>query len=178
MKKEELRVIPKKNYIILGVVILFTLFLVYYFYMWFDAYKETKINMPILDKYMDVINYNELEDYLIENPNTIIYVSVLEDEKIREFEKKFKVSLKSNEIEKEILYLDITDDIKDKNIKNDMESRYTINSQSITDVPSILVIEDGILKSIYSIEDNDYSIDEVKLFINNVYFSTEDDLNG
>lgn len=178
MKKEELRVIPKKNYIILGVVILFTLFLVYYFYMWFDAYKETKINMPILDKYMDVINYNELEDYLIENPNTIIYVSVLEDEKIREFEKKFKVSLKSNEIEKEILYLDITDDIKDKNIKNDMESRYTINSQSITDVPSILVIEDGILKSIYSIEDNDYSIDKVKLFINNVYFSTEDDLNG
>ena len=32
--KEELRVIPKKNYFILGVVLLLTVLAVYYFYMW------------------------------------------------------------------------------------------------------------------------------------------------
>ena len=50
--------------------------------MWVDVYKESKINIPILDKYMTVINYNELDNYIVENPDTIIYVSVLEDEKI------------------------------------------------------------------------------------------------
>jgi len=176
MKKEELRVIPKKNYIILGVVFIVTIFILYYFYMWFDAYKETKINMPILDKYMEVINYNELEDYLIENPNTLIYVSVLEDNEIREFEKKFKNSLRSNKIDRDILYLDITSDIMDRDKKNDMESKYTFNSYSIISVPSILVIENGMLKNIYSIKDNDYDIDKVELFINNIYFSNEDDV--
>ena len=32
---------------------------------------------------MTVINYNELDNYLVENPNTIVYVSVLEDETMR-----------------------------------------------------------------------------------------------
>ena len=84
MKKEELRTIPTKNYIILGVVILVSILLLYYLYLWFDNYNETKLNMPILDKYMEVINYNELSDYLVENPDAIIYVSVLENSNIRE----------------------------------------------------------------------------------------------
>ena len=176
MKNEKLRVIPKKNYIILGIVILITLCLLYYFYMWVDAYNETRLNRPILNKYMEVINYNELEDYLIENPNTLIYVSVLEDNEIREFEKKFKNSLRSNKIDRDILYLDITSDIMDRDKKNDMESKYTFNSYSIISVPSILVIENGMLKNIYSIKDNDYDIDKVELFINNIYFSNEDDV--
>ena len=31
-----------------------------------------------------------LDNYLVENPDTIVYVSVLEDEVIRDFEKEFK----------------------------------------------------------------------------------------
>ena len=74
MNKDNLRVIPIKNYLILGIVIIVTLLLLYYFYMWIDAYNETKLNKPILDKYLEVINYNELDDYLIENQDTIIYI--------------------------------------------------------------------------------------------------------
>ena len=85
--KEELRKVPVKNYIILGIVITVTMLVLYYFYMWVDVYKESKINIPIMDKYMTVINYNELDNYLVENPNTILYVSVLDNEEIRTFEK-------------------------------------------------------------------------------------------
>ena len=31
--------------------------------MWVNIYNESKINKPILDKYLDIINYNELNDY-------------------------------------------------------------------------------------------------------------------
>ena len=103
MSKSELRKIPMKNYIILGVVILVTMLILYYFYMWVDVYKESKINIPIMDKYMNVINYNELDNYIVENPDTIVYVSVLEDENIREFEKKFKIKYKNNQINNELL---------------------------------------------------------------------------
>lgn len=173
MKTDELRKIPLKNYIILGVIIVVTLFILNYFYMWVDVYKESKINMPIMDRYMTVINYNELDNYVVENPDTIVYVSVLEDEKIREFEKKLKGKYKSNEIDKEVLYMNITDDVKDKNIKNEMVSKYSVNSLNITKVPCVLVFEDSMLKSIYSVSDNGYDIDRFTIYLNNILLESD-----
>ena len=174
MSKSELRKIPMKNYIILGVVIIFTMLILYYFYMWVDVYKESKINIPIMDKYMTVINYNELDNYIVENPDTIVYVSILEDENIREFEKKFKVKYKNNQIDNEVLYMNITDDIKNNNLKNEMISKYSVNTLNITNVPLIMVFEDGILNSIYSISDNGYDIDKLVVYINNVVLESDD----
>jgi len=173
VKTDELRKIPLKNYIILGVIIVVTLFILNYFYMWVDAYKESKINMPIMDRYMTVINYNELDNYVVENPDTIVYVSVLEDEKIREFEKKLKSKYKSNEIDKEVLYMNITDDLKDKNIKNEMVSKYSVNSLNITKVPCVLVFEDSMLKSIYSVSDNGYDVDRFTIYLNNILLESD-----
>lgn len=178
MDNKTLRVIPKKNYFILGIILVISIILVNYMYMWSLAYKETKLNIPILDKYMEVINYNELDDYLIENQNTIIYVSVLENNQIREFEKKFKNLLKNNMLDKDILYMDITNDIIDSNIKKEMDNKYFINLIKMSDVPTVMVFENGILKSIYSVSENDYDIDRVKQFINSIKFSRDGDING
>lgn len=169
MKNDELRKIPTKNYIILAIVICVTLFILYYFVMWVDVYKESKINIPILDKYMTVINYNELDNYVVENPDSIIYVSVLENEKIREFEKGLKNKYKNKEIDNEILYMNITDDIKKIDV-----SRYEINDLNISDVPCVLLFEDGGLKSIYSISHNGYDIERFKIYINNIELERDD----
>ena len=168
MKKDELRKIPVKNYIILGAVIVVTIFLLYYFYMWVDVYKESKVNIPIMDKYMAVINYNELDNYVVENPDTIVYVSVLENDEIREFEKKFKSKYKNDLIDNDILYMNVTEDISDKSVKDGMVSKYFVNGLNITDVPCVLVFKNGILKSIYSVKDNDYDIDRFTIYINNI----------
>ena len=178
MKKDNLRQIPKRNYFILGVVIIATFLILYYLYMWYDAYKETKLNMRILDNYMEVINYNELDNFLIESPNSIIYVSVLEDETIREFEKKLKKEFKNNKIDKQVLYMDITNDIRDINIKNDMISKYNLNGNNITNVPLFMVIINGKIKMFYSIHDNNYDISSAVNFINNVAEDSLDDTYG
>ena len=175
---EEKRKIPLRNYIILSVIIIATVLLLHYFYRWFEVYNDTKLNRPILDKYMEVINYNELDNYLIENPNTIIYVSVLEDVEIRNFEKKFKEGFKNGEIENNILYLDITNDIKDKKVKEKMKKKYSINSVSILDVPLIMVIDNGELKSINTISSVNYDIEIIKNLINGIVFSEEEKING
>lgn len=168
--KDELRKIPFKNYVFLGVVLVVSMLILYYFYLWVDAYNESKLNKPIMNKYMDVINYNELDTYLIENPDTIIYVSILENKEIRDFEKNFKKLFKKKKINNDILYLDITEDIKNEEIKNELSNKYMINSVSILDVPVIIVIENGNVKSIYSISENNYDVDKVKTFINGIKF--------
>ena len=178
MDKDNLRVIPKKNYVILGIVFLVSILLLYYFYLWVDAYNETKLNKPIMNKYLEVINYNELENYLIESPDAIIYVSVLEDKRIREFEKSFKIVFRKHEIDNNILYLNITDELKDKKKIKEMQSKYYIGNKTICDVPSILVFDNSKLRTIYNIAENDYDVDRVKEFLDNITFSSEDEING
>ena len=175
--KEELRVIPKKNYLILGVVLLLTVLAVYYFYMWNKAYNESKINEPVLDKYMTVINYNELEDYLIENPDTIIYTSILEDKDIRSFENRFKNYIRNDKLDHDVLYMDITSEIKSNNKKNDMMKKYSVEYANILDIPNVMVFENGKLKMIYNIQDNDYDVKKTVEFINSIKINEGDNIN-
>lgn len=165
---KEIKQVPLKNYVILSTIIVVTLLLLYYFCVWVDIYKESKINIPIMDKYMDVINYNELDNYLVENPNAIVYVSILDNEEIRKFEKEFKVQFKDKKVNNKLLYLNITSLLPNKSIMNEMKNKYYVNDLSIVDVPSILVFSLGNLKSIYSIRDNKYSVDNTVEFINSI----------
>lgn len=165
MKKNNEREIPLKNYIILGLVILLTLGLVYYFYLWYITYEESKLNETIMDRYLEVINYNELNDYIVENRNAMIYTSVLEDNNIRKFEIKFKNIVVKNALKDKILYMDMTDIFKNKIKYTELRNSYQINNYNITNVPCILVFKDAKLVDIYSIKDNDYNTDNVLNYI-------------
>ena len=165
MKKNNGREIPLKNYIILGLVVLLTLGLVYYFYLWYITYEESKLNETIMDRYLEVINYNELNDYIVENRNAMIYTSVLEDNNIRKFEIKFKNIVVKNALKDKILYMDMTDIFKDKIKYTELRNSYRINNYNITNVPCILVFKDAKLVDIYSIKDNDYNTDNVLNYI-------------
>ena len=165
MKKNNGREIPLKNYIILGLVVLLTLGLVYYFYLWYITYEESKLNETIMDRYLEVINYNELNDYIVENRNVMIYTSVLEDNNIRKFEIKFKNIVVKNALKDKILYMDMTDIFKDKIKYTELRNSYQINNYNITNVPCILVFKDAKLVDIYSIKDNDYNTDNVLNYI-------------
>ena len=165
MKKNNGREIPLKNYIILGLVVLLTLGLVYYFYLWYITYEESKLNETIMDRYLEVINYNELNDYIVENRNAMIYTSVLENNNIRKFEIKFKNIVVKNALKDKILYMDMTDIFKDKIKYTELRNSYQVNNYNITNVPCILVFKDAKLVDIYSIKDNDYNADNVLNYI-------------
>ena len=165
MKKNNGREIPLKNYIILGLVVLLTLGLVYYFYLWYITYEESKLNETIMDRDLEVINYNELNDYIVENRNAMIYTSVLEDNNIRKFEIKFKNIVVKNALKDKILYMDMTDIFKDKIKYTELRNSYQINNYNITNVPCILVFKDAKLVDIYSIKDNNYNTDNVLNYI-------------
>jgi hypothetical protein len=84
------RKIKLKNYIYLFLVLTVSIGVMVGFYMWHLSYKENVLKTPIMDEYLYSINYNELDNYVMDNGYALIYVSVLEDEGIRNFEEKFK----------------------------------------------------------------------------------------
>ena len=153
MKKE--KEIPLKNYILLSIVLILTIVVVIYFFLWKNTYVKSKLQTPILDDYLLVINYNELNNYLVENKDAIIYVSKLNDESIRLFENKFKNIINKNNLNNKILYLDLTEELKENNIVKEINKKY---GKEMTEVPTIVIIKDGKISSSYNIKENKYNI--------------------
>lgn len=153
MKKE--KEISLKNYILLSIVLILTIVVVIYFFLWKNTYEKSKLQTPILDDYLLVINYNELNNYLVENKDAIIYVSKLNDESIRLFENKFKNIINKNNLNNKILYLDLTEELKENNIVKEINKKY---GKEMTEVPTIVIIKDGKISSSYNIKENKYNI--------------------
>lgn len=153
MKKE--KEIPLKNYILLSIVLILTIVVVIYFFLWKNTYEKSKLQTPILDDYLLVINYNELNNYLVENKDAIIYVSKLNDESIRLFENKFKNIINKNNLNNKILYLDLTEELKENNIVKEINKKY---GKEMTEAPTIVIIKDRKISSSYNIKENKYNI--------------------
>ncbi len=162
---EKQKSIPLKNYILLAAVLTATIILVIYFYMWYSNYQDSRLNTPIIDKYMQVLNYNELSNYLIENKDCVIYTSSLNNEEIRNFEKDFRKLIISNSLQGKIIYLDLTSELDDKNIKKEIKETYQKAEDDMTSVPSIIIFKDRMIDSIYNIQKTDYDINSLEEYL-------------
>lgn len=159
LKKEKIREIPVKNYVYMVVILLATILILFYLYDWYKTYKENELNTGIMNDYLTIINYNELGDYIMENKDAVIYVSVLGDERINKFESSFKNVIMDNELRNSILYLDITNEDREL-----VESRLKIDSN----LPYIVVYTNGNITDIYSIADNGYSTKKIIKYFNRI----------
>lgn len=144
--------VPFKNYIFLSVILIISIILVIYFYMWYSEIEETKFNAPIMDDYLTVINYNEINDYLVENNNVIIYVSVLNNVETRNFEKKFKKIVDDYSLGNVLLYLNLTSE-------NNKVIRDFMNEYNIASLPYVINFKNGKVASLYNISENNYDIE-------------------
>lgn len=159
LKKDKTKKIPVKNYIYLSIIVIASIFIIFYLYRWYDTYRESKLNISIMNNYLSVINYNELDDYIIENKNAIIYVSKLGDEKINKFEKSFKNMVVENDLKNSMLYLDVTNDNFDI-----VKEKLQIN----TSLPCIVVYTNGKITDVYSITNNNYDMKKLNKYLNRI----------
>ena len=107
MKKE--KEIPLKNYILLSIVLILTIVVVIYFFLWKNTYEKSK--------FKNIINKNNLNN--------------------------------------KILYLDLTEELKENNIVKEINKKY---GKEMTEVPTIVIIKDGKISSSYNIKENKYNI--------------------
>lgn len=150
----EERNVSLKNYIILAVILILSVILVIYFYIWYNEFELSKNHTPIMNEYFNVINYNELEEYLIENKNVILYVSVLDDKTTRSFENKLKNVLDDYSFNNDILYMDLTG-IKHN---NDLY-KSIINRYNLVDLPYLIIFNNGNVVDTYNVVDNNYDVE-------------------
>ena len=153
------REIPLKNYIYLVLIVFLTLGILYYLYLWSIEYRKEVTSDSVISSSLQLINYNEVEDYIVENDNVCLYISNKNIE-LKDFENSLKHLIEKYNLERKILYLDITN-----NISND---KYNIGDTYLTGVPKFIYFIDGKLVSSYDIDYNNYKIANIENYLRSI----------
>jgi hypothetical protein len=149
----EKRVIPLKNYLIFAVVAILSFLFVFNLSRW---YRQNKIYSTNLSKVISEVLPSELKDYLTENGTIVIYTSSSSDDKLEVFENEFKQYIVDNQIEKMIIYYDISKD-DNKFFENELKTMLIY--------PNLyLVKEHNFSTKLYS-ESKEITLEEVKTFL-------------
>ncbi len=146
--------IPKKNYFILGIILIISCILVYYINVWYSLYQYEKRGNSPITTYMEIINYNEVENYIAENSDAIIYVSKSNNLKIRKFEEDNEKLFKKLELNYNILYMDA------KDVNKDLKIKYNVN-----EYPTILFFKNKRLVNKYVLELDNINYNDIKNII-------------
>ena len=161
--------IPKKIYFILALLSVGTLLIVFYLT---GAYKErveyNNQNSNIMN-FLSEIKEEELNNYILDNHDTIIYISSSNNRDNKEFEYKLKKYINKKNLVKDIIYLDssnLSDSFYD-NLKNNYLSD-KLKKQDITlnNIPNIIIIKgEKIVKVLYKTETKNLDVNEAEEFI-------------
>lgn len=95
---------PLKNYVILIALFLIVIFI---YSTFVKIYCVNKIaNSSVLSNTIPIISLNDFDNYIVENPNSLIYMPTLEGDN-NKFEQEFLELIISKHLEKQIVYLNI-----------------------------------------------------------------------
>lgn len=143
-----MREIPQKNYILLGFV---SVCVVLVCFVLMNMYKVNNKEVYYSSEVKDVVNeivYDDLENYIQENPNFVIYIND-SSKRNKTVQKNLKKIIVDNNIQQYVVYMEKTDDVVKK---------YNLNKSS-----SIFVAyENGIIVEIMSRDD--YSLEDMESF--------------
>ena len=144
------RKIPKKNYIIYGIIVIATILVVLYLNSWYKAYKQNELDNSYISKYINELNYEEFKNFSIENPNLIVYIGKTNCENCIKLEKELYKIIDDNELKDETVFLNVTDLSNLSSIEKDFnESGIKLNDN----VPSIAILKNSKFTDILNSDD-------------------------
>ena len=163
-EKNKKNIVPVKNYIKLGLIIVAVVLLCFLFRSLYIGRVNYELNIPIISETLiRKINTDEVYNYVHENENAIIYIGVVSDENCRSFEKEFNKVIKEKSLKDKITYLNITSVPSKESFINDFNKTYNTSLQGY---PSLVIFNEGKVKSVITVKTGDkLDIVDVKKFL-------------
>lgn len=162
-----MRTIPKKNYFLVGLIALVTFLLTWYFVAVYQLRKDYDLDQnKRMNAILSEIHEEDLQNYILDNHDVMIYLSSSRDETYQSFEKSLIKYLKKEDLTKEIVYLD-TSNLEEAFYTRFMKNYVSEELQGITlqMIPNLLVLSDGKVTSILYPTMVEPNIQDVKNFL-------------
>ncbi|MBR3145737.1 MAG: hypothetical protein IKF47_00595 [Bacilli bacterium] len=167
MKEKTLEKKDKKivrNYIITIVLFIACCGLVLYLRELYRVNEAEQKKIPVIQGYISEIYSDDLEHYIMDNPNGVIYMCIANDENCRAFEREFKKLLKKDEYSDNLAYLNLID-VDQNEFLNNFNSKYIYKTKLSKEYPAFVLFEDGKVKAILQEKSKKLDIVKVKHFL-------------
>ncbi len=137
----EKRKIPMKNYLLFALLAIVSVILVFYLGKWYQTTSNFQTEKSSILSVISEIRLEEMDNYLMENPNGLLFISAGNDEEIKDYENMLKEIIMEYDLRDEILYLD-------QNSINDhrafVQKYFSDGMQSINfETPNLILFQDG-----------------------------------
>ena len=160
------RIIPKKNYIIVGIITIVTLILTFALSTYYKNQKNYENEMNAIMSFLSEIKIEELDNFITENHDIMIYVSN-SDINNNEIQVKVKKVINRNNYAKDIVYLNMKD--LSEEFYASFASKYfddKTNTNIVSD--SLIIMKNGKVINIINITEENIS-DLVKIIESDFY---------
>lgn len=141
-----MREVPKKNYIIFLLMVVAVVIVVLYLSETHKTRISHKYISP-MNNFVTEIKVDDIENYIIENPLVVIYVSDKKDETLKDREEDFKELLTEYNIQRYFVYLDMS--IDTELVSNNFENKYH-KELYYENLPILFVMIDGQVVDVYN----------------------------
>lgn len=140
----EKRNIPKKNYLILIGIIVLVIAACFATYNLYGIYKENRIKTSPLAE--TEILYEDLKNATAEiDADTFLVISYVENEAVYNNEKAIKNVLKKKDLLDNVLYLNVTDYMVQKNFVKELNETLKLKENLVIEIlPAIVYYKDGV----------------------------------
>lgn len=132
----------KKNYVTLAIIYVLVIGTVLYIASWYNTYQNYKTTIPVLRNTVSEINTAELDHFVLENPDGVVYMCVASDTTCRNFDTHLKKELLKNGLQDSVTYIDLQDAINKESYITTVFANYGMSS-NINNTPLFLAFEDG-----------------------------------
>ncbi|HPE14274.1 MAG TPA: hypothetical protein PLT65_00350 [Bacilli bacterium] len=156
------------NYLILIVLCLATFGITMYCLGLYKISNEYKMTIPVLEDVVAEVNYEGLDEFLTERNVTILYMCVVNENKCRNFEKRFKNYIIENNLRDEIFYFNLGNHNSTETFLKKFYEKYKsdILIKKIVDYPVIVIFNNTEIIDVLTSEENyNISIEDVGNFL-------------
>ncbi len=170
-----MKVIPRKNYLLVVVICLATLIVVTYLTYICKKNQAIKVEPSILSGYVLELGEKEimtnLRNYALDNPGFVLYVSYDSSKNLNEFEEQLKDLVKEQNIKSNLVFANLNlianknflNELKDNFFSDDLNNNYI----KLEKQPNMFLFKNGkIIKVLYYAE-HKIDIEDVKKFLFN-----------
>ncbi len=139
MKKNN-RKIPKKNYTTFSLIIIVTLLTAIVCFVAYNNKKEYERSIPVLRGHSKEIEINNLDSYLAENEDVLLYIGMPDNDESRALEDELIDVIDDNNLD--VIYLNIKDVENLEKFYADFNKKYS-KGIDVSNYPAFLIIKNG-----------------------------------
>lgn len=135
--------IPKKNYIILGIMTIVIVLLTFYINAWMKTYKENKLSVSPFDGVIEEVNINEINVTLSEMNEVVLYVGFTNDKKLYDMEKRLVKYIKNHDLVDKFIYVNINDYKDNGQYIDILKQTFVEIEKDIVEAPMLVYVKNG-----------------------------------